>query len=367
MRHPPDGRLSAGGGGGAIARADVAGTGRAWCAAAQQRAAGAGARRRRTGAIRASGGSTRGVHRRRPDRSGADPGRPGRACGRKPRARSRTPRVRPPPLRPAKTTRRSPHPPPRNRRSRSRSPQPQIPADHRYARRGAGVRGRRRHPFAAGAGRPAGDHPRRRRRTGAADLSGRSGGILPAGRRGTARMAAQSARRQGGRRTAPHAAHIQGQRAHGRRDAPGRTDAPHGVALVAGRRAGAATPELFEALETSLDHIAFVLDRLRSGETNTPLPWVVAAEEPAECRGRRAAGTCASTAGGRTAGRCAAHATPFRQCPRPRCPRLPKRHPNSKSARARNCAFAPTSSTVSSTKPAKSPSPVRASKANCVR
>jgi chemosensory pili system protein ChpA (sensor histidine kinase/response regulator) len=41
-----------------------------------------------------------------------------------------------------------------------------------------------------------------------------------------------------------------------------------------------ATPALFEALETELDHIAFVLDRLRNGETNTPLPWVTPVEEP---------------------------------------------------------------------------------------
>ena len=41
-----------------------------------------------------------------------------------------------------------------------------------------------------------------------------------------------------------------------------------------------ATPELFEALETSLDRIAFVLDRLGSGETNSHLPWV--AEVPDE-------------------------------------------------------------------------------------
>jgi chemosensory pili system protein ChpA (sensor histidine kinase/response regulator) len=45
-----------------------------------------------------------------------------------------------------------------------------------------------------------------------------------------------------------------------------------------------ATPELFEALETELDRIAFLLDRLRSGETNTRLPWVadVAGEVEAE-------------------------------------------------------------------------------------
>ncbi len=42
-----------------------------------------------------------------------------------------------------------------------------------------------------------------------------------------------------------------------------------------------ATPEFFETLETSLDRIAFVLDRLRSGETNTRLPWVAEAPDEA--------------------------------------------------------------------------------------
>ena len=40
-----------------------------------------------------------------------------------------------------------------------------------------------------------------------------------------------------------------------------------------------ATPQMFEALETELDHIAFLLDRLRQGETNTPLPWVAVETE----------------------------------------------------------------------------------------
>ena len=50
--------------------------------------------------------------------------------------------------------------------------------------------------------------------------------------------------------------------------------------LVLGDTPAGSTPEYFEALETSLDRIAFVLDRLRSGETNTRLPWV--AEAPDE-------------------------------------------------------------------------------------
>ncbi len=35
-----------------------------------------------------------------------------------------------------------------------------------------------------------------------------------------------------------------------------------------------ATPELFDLLDEDLDHIAFVLDHLRRGEYNVPLPWV---------------------------------------------------------------------------------------------
>ncbi|TMH60346.1 MAG: hypothetical protein E6H53_05215 [Betaproteobacteria bacterium] len=42
--------------------------------------------------------------------------------------------------------------------------------------------------------------------------------------------------------------------------------------LLAGDDMAAATPELFEALETDLDFIAYVLDRLLSGETNVALP-----------------------------------------------------------------------------------------------
>ena len=34
------------------------------------------------------------------------------------------------------------------------------------------------------------------------------------------------------------------------------------------------SPELFDALDNDLDHIAFVLDRLQKGEVDTALPWV---------------------------------------------------------------------------------------------
>ncbi|HQR11459.1 MAG TPA: Hpt domain-containing protein [Casimicrobiaceae bacterium] len=53
--------------------------------------------------------------------------------------------------------------------------------------------------------------------------------------------------------------------------------------LLDGETPAGATPALFEALETALDHMAFLLDRLRNGETNTPLPWVArTVEEPVE-------------------------------------------------------------------------------------
>ena len=42
--------------------------------------------------------------------------------------------------------------------------------------------------------------------------------------------------------------------------------------LLQGDSLREATPDLFEALDTDLDHIAFVLDALREGRTNVPLP-----------------------------------------------------------------------------------------------
>jgi chemosensory pili system protein ChpA (sensor histidine kinase/response regulator) len=46
--------------------------------------------------------------------------------------------------------------------------------------------------------------------------------------------------------------------------------------LLAGDGLAEPTPELFEALDTDLDHVAYVLDRLQRGEFNTPLPWLAA-------------------------------------------------------------------------------------------
>ena len=47
--------------------------------------------------------------------------------------------------------------------------------------------------------------------------------------------------------------------------------------LIEGDGLAEGTPERFEALDTDLDRVAFVLDRLRAGETNGALPWIAAA------------------------------------------------------------------------------------------
>ncbi len=52
--------------------------------------------------------------------------------------------------------------------------------------------------------------------------------------------------------------------------------------LLAGDALAKPTPELFETLDTDLDRLAFVLDRLQKGEVNTLLPWLeTAAPAPA--------------------------------------------------------------------------------------
>jgi chemosensory pili system protein ChpA (sensor histidine kinase/response regulator) len=51
--------------------------------------------------------------------------------------------------------------------------------------------------------------------------------------------------------------------------------------LLAGDALAKPSPELFETLDTDLDRLAFVLDRLQKGEVNTPLPWLDMAEAPA--------------------------------------------------------------------------------------
>jgi chemosensory pili system protein ChpA (sensor histidine kinase/response regulator) len=48
--------------------------------------------------------------------------------------------------------------------------------------------------------------------------------------------------------------------------------------LLAGDVLAEPTPELFDALDTDLDRVAFVLDWLQKGEVNAPLPWLMAEE-----------------------------------------------------------------------------------------
>ena len=63
--------------------------------------------------------------------------------------------------------------------------------------------------------------------------------------------------------------------------------------LMDGDTLCAATPELFEALDTDLDHVAFVLDALREGRTNVPLPWLTPVDRHSgrgRCPGARTRG-----------------------------------------------------------------------------
>ena len=107
------------------------------------------------------------------------------------------------------------------------------------------------------------------------------------------------ARRRPRRCSAPaaHAAHVQGQRADGRRDAPGRARAPDGKSRLSRRRRGRAGRRRCSTRWTSdLDHIAFVLDA--SAERRNRYAAAVAArrqprgtpaahETPAHSRRRR--------------------------------------------------------------------------------
>jgi len=52
--------------------------------------------------------------------------------------------------------------------------------------------------------------------------------------------------------------------------------------LMDGESLAQPTPELFEALDTDLDHISYVLDALRAGRTNVPLPWLAQAASEAD-------------------------------------------------------------------------------------
>ncbi len=56
--------------------------------------------------------------------------------------------------------------------------------------------------------------------------------------------------------------------------------------LVEGDDDVKASPALFEALDTDLDHIAYVLDKLRIGESNTSLPWIATDADESDAAAR---------------------------------------------------------------------------------
>ena len=102
----------------------------------------------------------------------------------------------------------------------------------------------------------------------------------------------------------------------------------------------AATPDLFEALDTDLDHIAFVLDALREGRTNVELPEFA----PLPARVEPSAPVAAVAASSIDAIPVAARSRRWnrsRRFPRKR----PPRPSTSKPRRTRCSACAPTSST----------------------
>ena len=123
--------------------------------------------------------------------------------------------------------------------------------------------------------------------------------------------------------------------------------------------------ELFETLDGDLDRIAYVLDALREGRTNVPLTWgterdeALAAAEPGAPVGTDMPGAAPASP--------PAEPTVVVSLPAPgAAPRARSRTPPRwNPAPARCCACAPTSSTGSSTRPAKWRSRGRASRANC--
>ncbi len=98
--------------------------------------------------------------------------------------------------------------------------------------------------------------------------------------------------------------------------------------LLEGEAPARPSPALFDALDEDLDNIAFVLDGLRQGRFDVPLPWVTAAEEVAEpaprTRIRGATGGRATAAGGARHARGAARAgAPDRRTARPAASAIP--------------------------------------------
>ncbi len=107
------------------------------------------------------------------------------------------------------------------------------------------------------------------------------------------------------------------------------------------------TVALFDALDDDLDRVAFVLDALREGRTNVPLPWVAAAEAaPAEEKIPSVQPVAAPPASPSHRRRWRRKRRPSSKCPLPQrirqSGRPPHRPLNPRPASAPNCACAPT-------------------------
>ena len=104
-----------------------------------------------------------------------------------------------------------------------------------------------------------------------------------------------------------------------------------------------ATPELFEALDTDLDHIGYVLDALREGRSNVALPWLDRPARPAAATPRPQRDAMHRTRRGRARSPAAA---PARRRRRRRPTPLRAEPPMSRRARGPCCASTPTPSTT---------------------
>ena len=218
---------------------------------------------------------------------------------------------------------------------------------------------------------PLGGRPRRRRRRRCCRSSSTR---RPSSSRRPASSCARGAARRDDARAraaaAAHAAHVQGQRADGRRDAPGRARAPDGVAARrSATRRVRRRPSSSRRWTTISTASRSCSTGCAQGETNV-------AAAVGRRQGRRAAGdACRSRAPERlrTPVVAARGASPS-VVPLPQRPTARRRSAAARRAAdaevgapARCCACAPTSSTGWSTKPAKSRSRARASKASCAR
>ncbi len=135
-------------------------------------------------------------------------------------------------------------------------------------------------------------------RAGPADLPRRGGRTVPAGRRGIARVAAQSGTTASAAPScAARCTRSRAARGWRARCAWASSRTSWNPTWLEGDAPRRATPELFDALDDDLDRIAFVLDRLREGETNTPLPWVARGGGRRRRRADAGAARCGCRAG----------------------------------------------------------------------